>query len=249
MRLVLMAAVLAAATAFASAADTTTTAKARHAATAKKKKKAGKPDHWHQRVKDIRAELKALPPETSNTIVMVGDSITEGFKRANDIHELNGHTVINEGISGDQVDRPSSGTGVTFRVPLIAKAKPEVVFVQIGINDFWGGKEEVPDVAQQYEKMLKMMRSAMPNTRIVVVSLFPTAKKNAYLNPKVNEFNKLLPGMAKSINADYLDLHSRLTDAKGELKDEYTVDGVHFKPPAYTVWIDAMKQETANLAK
>lgn len=242
-----MAMVIAASTAFAFAADTATTASTAAPATAKKKK--AKTDHWHQRMKDMRAELKALPADTSNTIVMVGDSITEGFKHANDIHELNGHTVINEGISGDQVDRPSSGTGVTYRIPLIAKAKPAVVFVQIGINDFWGGKEEVPDVAQQYTKMLKMMRTAMPNTRIVVISLFPTAKKNAYLNPKVNEFNKLLPGMAKAVHADYLDLHSKLTDSKGELKDEYTVDGVHFKPPGYTVWIDALKQETANLAK
>jgi lysophospholipase L1-like esterase len=117
----------------------------------------------------------------------------------------------------------------------------------IGINDFWG-TQTAQESAVQYRALLKELREKLPAAQIVVESLFPTLNKEE-VNKKVVELNKMLPDLAKSINADYLDVYSKLVDVKGDLKAEYSRDGVHLKPPAYDVWIDTMKTKLSDAKK
>ena len=38
------------------------------------------------------------------------------------------------------------------------------------------------------------------------------------------------------MKVEYIDLHSLMKDEKGELKAEFTGDGIHIKEPAYQIW-------------
>jgi predicted MPP superfamily phosphohydrolase len=144
--------------------------------------------HFGKRMVEIEKDLAELPAETTGTIVMVGDSITEHFFRKEVMPDsIHGIKVLNQGISGDQVDRPTSGTGVTHRMEQIKRAKPAVVFVMIGINDFWGGKEKPEQVIPQYEKMFSMLKETVPGARIVVQSVLPSSQDKANLNPYVDQ--------------------------------------------------------------
>jgi len=240
MRLPLLLSLLLAGSLACAAGTTTTVSSTNTSTTAAKKKK--KPDHWHARVKQIKAELNKLPAGTSNTIVLLGDSITERFKTSRDLHEMDGHLVINEGIGGDQIVRTKAKTGVIHRLDLVAQAKPAVVFVMIGTNDFGTGKKGVDEVLVQYNHMLQLLRAAVPDARIIVVSTFPTVGRGDR-NDKIKALNAKLPAFAKQVHGEYLDMFSRLADKDGHLKAEYSIDGVHPKPPAYDIWIAAMKQK------
>lgn len=221
------------------AASTSETAKP------KKKKKVPATTRFETRTAQMKADIKALPEETTGTIVMVGDSITEGFFNQKQMPEkIHGVLVVNQGISGDQIDRPTSGTGVTHRLDLVRQAKPAVVCVMIGVNDFWGGKETVEEVLPQYEKMFAGLKQAAPNAKFVWQSVLPTSMKNAYLNPSVNRLNARIKELAAQAGDTYLDLHPIMTDANGELKAEYTNDGVHLNPEAYQAWL---KELTSTL--
>jgi len=201
-----------------------------------------------ERISEIKKEIAALPADTTGTIVMLGDSITQGFFNKDYMPEkINGLEVVNEGISGDQIDKPTSGTGVVTRLDLVKQAKPAIVFVLIGINDMWGGKEDPKSVIPQYEDMVDKLKSAVPDARIVLQSILPTSKKNAYLNEGVDLANNRIQELAKENDLVWLDLHPIMEDEKGELKDAYTGDGVHLTPEAYAAWLKKLNEVSAEL--
>ncbi len=222
--------------------STTTTAAGQTTPTARSHWNAK--DHFHTRVAQIRDDIANLPSGTTGTIVMLGDSLTEQFFRQKQMSaEINGLTVVNQGISGDQIDRPTSGTGVTHRIELVAEAKPAVVFVMIGTNDFWGGREEPDEVIPQYTKMFRMLKEAAPKARFVWQSLLPASGDKAHLNSKIDELNAHIASLAAEAGDVYVDLHPELEDANGELRAEFTNDGVHLTPAAYQVWLKVIREQ------
>lgn len=226
-------------------AQTTATASAGTTSTVVAKK-----SHFENRIDQIRADLAEMSPETTGTIVMVGDSITEGFFGTGTMSKtIGGIPVMNQGISGDQIDHVTSGTGVTTRIDLIKQARPAVVFVMIGVNDFWGGKETPEDVLPQYEKMFSLLKTALPDTPIVLQSVLPTSMKNAYLNDSVDKLNARAKQLAEESGASYLDLHPVMEDENGELKAEFTGDGVHLNAAAYAAWLTVLEEEIARILK
>lgn len=204
--------------------------------------------HFAKRIAVFKEDLAELPADTTGTIVMVGDSITEAFTRSGVLPEkIHGIRILNQGISGDQVDRPTSGTGVTHRMEYIEQAKPALVFVMIGINDFWGGKEKPEEVIPQYEKMFGMLKDTVPNAKIVVQSVLPTSQEKSNLNPYVDQLNARTKELAEESGDMYLDLHPLMEDEKGELKAEYTGDGVHLNEEAYNVWLKKLEEVIPQL--
>lgn len=209
-------------------------------------------DHptFNQRIPEIIKAVEKLPDSTTGTIVMVGDSITHGFFRGKHMPEkLHGLPVINQGISGDRIDRPDANSGVTKRVGLIVDARPAAVFVMIGINDYWGGKGTPEEVIPRYEAMFKMIKTALPDTPIVWQSVLPTGKDNAYMNPSVDLLNEKIKSWAEAAGDTYLDLHPVMEDEKGELKEDFSGDGVHLSKEAYDVWLQELNKVLPTVLK
>ncbi|WP_315817085.1 hypothetical protein [Paraflavitalea speifideaquila] len=49
--------------------------------------------------------------------------------------------------------------------------------------------------------------------------------------------------LADKYKLTYINLHEVFADANGDLKKEYTADGIHLKPAAYVLWIDFLKKK------
>src|SRR5688572_1345632 len=75
---------------------------------------------YYERCDKMKADIAALPAGTTSTVVLLGDSITQ----AHPAKELAGFPVVNEGIGGDQIDNPTSGTGARTRLSIVAEARP-----------------------------------------------------------------------------------------------------------------------------
>jgi lysophospholipase L1-like esterase len=58
----------------------------------------------------------------------------------------------------------------------------------------------------------------------------------------VLDFNKRLQKLAKEFGYDYIDLHSLMADERGELKAEFTADGLHLNEAAYDVWLGEVER-------
>ena len=149
-------------------------------------------------------------------------------------------SVINRGISGDVIE------GVYNRIDDIAEEKPNKIYLMIGTNDIINNKDiKVSELWASYEKLIKKIRSDVPKAYLYIQSTLPLNPKSKYyegFNPKVEELNKLLAANTGKYNYIYLDIAEQMKDDKGDLKAEYTTDGVHLSANGYFVWATQLAQ-------
>ena len=142
--------------------------------------------------------------------------------------------IINRGISGDVVK------GVRQRLDEIADDRPMKIFLITGTNDFVNDNNvQAIDVWADYENLIKDIRTLFPSTRLYVQSTLPLNPKSKFYldnNAKIAELNKLLFGAAERYGYFYLDIATLLSDENGDLRDEYTTDGIHLSAAGYFVW-------------
>ena len=176
------------------------------------------------------------PPK--NATVFLGNSITE---RGAWGELLSGQPIMNRGIGGDNT------FGVLARLEAIAKAKPKKLFLLIGINDLSRGlPKEV--ILNNYNRILTYLTTHTPKTKIYIQSVLPLYEpytKEAYLKNKKDSILNLNVGIkqvAAKFNLTYINLHEIFADENGDLKKEYTADGIHLKPAAYVLWVDFLKK-------
>lgn len=195
-------------------------------------KKPVNPDVYYAR----RATLFDQLPVYSSDIIMLGNSLTDGAEW-NELFD-NCH-VKNRGIVGDIIP------GFMERMEPILKGQPRKIFIMGGINDI-SHKVSADSVASAMNEMLTLIQTRCPNTQIYVESILPFNnevrlwKSLQGLEPVVPEANAKLKELCESKNIPFIDLYSLMVDEKGNLKAEYTNDGLHLMGPAYLVWRDAL---------
>lgn len=189
--------------------------------------------HWENRVKAFKEQNLAL-----QNVVLLGDSITEGFEIA---RLLPGRRVLNRGIGADIIGNdlpPTDPRGLLRRLDAsVFDCAATDVFLLIGINDLNIG-HTVDQLEAGYRELLARIKAGAPTVRVHVQSVLPTRGDHARQNAPVRAFNERLRKLAAEFGYDYLDLHTLLRDERGELKSEFTDDGLHLKEPAYRLWRD-----------
>ena len=56
-----------------------------------------------------------------------------------------------------------------------------------------------------------------------------------------------LRDLAARLGATYLDVGARLTDASGDLSEQFTADGVHWEAARYALWRESLLPLIPNL--
>jgi lysophospholipase L1-like esterase len=187
--------------------------------------------HYANRVAAFREQNLAY-----QNVVLVGDSITEGF----DVKKyFPGRRVLNRGIGADVIGNAlpeSDKRGILRRMDeSVFDCSARDVFLLIGINDLGSGR--TPDVMENgYREILEQIKKRAPDIRVHVESVLPCRDRYAKHNANVKDFNSRLEKLAHEFDYDYIDLHSKMTDENGELKKELTADGLHLKDPGYKIW-------------
>jgi lysophospholipase L1-like esterase len=194
--------------------------------------------HWTNRVKEFRDQNKQFKAQklASPNVILLGDSITEGFSVKK---YFPNHPVLNRGISADVIGNKlprEDNRGILRRLnESVFDCVPDDVFVLIGINDL--GMGHSPEVIEAgYRELLEQVKKHAPSVHVHVQSVLPTRDHYAHHNDNVSDVNKRLQKLAQDFGYDYIDLHSKMIDDKGELKKEFTADGLHLKDPGYKVW-------------
>ncbi len=183
-----------------------------------------KPSH-----RSIRQGMFALSQIDFATVVMLGDSLTEGGQWS----EITGCPyVANRGIGSDD------SAGVVRRLDEVTKLKPSAVFLMIGVNDVASGvpTETIVDNVRQTIKTLTKARAQVYLTLVLPVAQIFTRK----INPKITELNAAYVALAKETKATLVDFRSEMRNEDGYLRDELTIDGIHLIPDGYRMWRDAV---------
>lgn len=193
-------------------------------------------EYWDQ-----RTSLFELLPVHEEDIVFLGNSITDG----GEFNELFGtDNILNRGIRSDVI------TGVEKRLGQVTGGKPAKIFLLIGINDISHGLS-VDELARRYDRLVKKIREESPGTRLYVQSVMPvnnSLKRYKALYGKeetIRQLNERIHRIADERGAVWVDLWPLLADANGNLKREFTNDGLHLNGRGYRVWTDGIR----NLVK
>jgi len=158
-------------------------------------------------------------------IIFIGDSLTEYYDWQ---ARFSAHQVLNLGLSGETVQ----GLSVRVRRIIGTASAPNVLFVMTGINNL---TMEDFDILDEYKKMLRNLKTAFPSTSIVIQSILPV---NMWAdNKKIEDINRELKAIARSMKLSFLDVYASFIDQDGNLRDECLLeDGVHLSEKGYEVW-------------
>ena len=128
--------------------------------------------------------------------------------------------------------------------------EPSCVFINIGTNDMreWeDGSDWLTHLLDNYDQILKLSRQRLPQTRFYLMAYYPVnaavpAAQGAaayMLKVRTNEnialANSRVAVLAEKYGYQFIDVNQGLTDEKGNLKAEYTIEGIHMYSNAYQV--------------
>lgn len=192
--------------------------------------------NWYYEARmDLFNQLNNQPAD----ILFLGNSITE----RGEWHELlPGRKIANRGIGGDNT------FGVLARLDGVIKQQPKKIFLLIGINDIGRGlPTEV--ILSNYRQIVAKLTQGLPGAKLIIQSVLPMNEGKLpydYLKGKAEKIKALNEGIviiAKEFKLTYLNLHELFADEKGELKADYTKDGIHIEPAAYVDWVNWLKKK------
>lgn len=176
--------------------------------------------------------------DDSLNIIFIGDSLIEYFDWQQRFPQ---HQVLNLGISGETVQ------GLSARVRRIigTAAAPDVLFIMTGINNL---AMDDFKILEEYERLLKSLKTAFPSTKIVVQSILPVTIWAD--NKQLEEINRQLKGIAKTLKIAFLDIYTLFIDSGGSPRCEYLLeDGVHLSKKGYEIWSDKLDDFISHLLR
>jgi lysophospholipase L1-like esterase len=173
--------------------------------------------------------------------ILAGDSLSLWFPPE---FLPEGKNWLNQGISGE------TSNGLLKRLKIFDRTQPEVIFVMIGINDLIRGISDRVILDNQ-QQIISYLRKTHPTAQIVVQSILPHGAEEitwqgrekllAVTNSRIRKLNQQLQSISNKKGVKYLDLYPLFTNKQGNLRREFTTDGLHLSPEGYIVWRSALQ--------
>ena len=188
-------------------------------------------EHWRERTAIFKEELKTLE---KGGIVFLGNSITEGFEFDKYFTKLK---IINLGINSDHID------GLIERIQYsVIDLQPSKLFILIGINDI-GAQDSDSTILTNYKKLLKIIATNIPDTKVFVHSILPTTAQWKNCPPeKIVRLNHQINELVIQHKFTWIDIYSLFVNKNSFLKSDLTRDGLHLNHKGYLVWANELNR-------
>ena len=145
--------------------------------------------------------------------------------------------VINFGVEGSaQLPDGQMIAGVKKLIDEVISWRPKVVVLYVGENDLWVGNspEEVHGAIREVTKQLE---AALPEVRIVYISLKPSPRRWNIVGEIVAVDRMLQEDAWTDPRLSFADVFSWMLDERGEVRsDLFTPDGLHMNEFGYAIW-------------
>jgi lysophospholipase L1-like esterase len=177
---------------------------------------------FQERAQEVFRKLPSRPGE----VIFAGDSLIA----AGPWSEFYS-TIHNRGIGGETT------SGLLGRLDEITEDRPRRLILLIGANDLAAAVAPARVVAN-YRAILERVRAESPATEVVAIGLLPINRTipngPSYTLTEVQEVNRRLKELVGEFpRARFLDLTDLMTDEAGNLRPEYTPDGLHLTTEGY----------------
>ena len=181
-----------------------------------------------------------------NRIVLVGDSITEGWTEFNPgfFQENN---MVNRGISGQTTPQ------MLIRLKQDAiHLDPKIIIINGGTNDIWGNTgPSTPEMI--IDNLCSMAEIASKNNIQVVLStilpVYQYPDRDDIIDPPktISFINSVLQDYCNKNSLAFLDYFSPMADEKKGLRSDYGTDGVHPNKQGYSVMEQVAREPISGI--
>ncbi len=184
-------------------------------------------------------------------ILFTGSSLMEQFP-INELLMSSGMTqvIYNRGIGGFTTDDM-----LQYMEEMVYGTEPSRIFINIGTNDISRPEYRLETLMANYRKILTQIRERLPQAEITLMAYYPVnetdklpdslmaaemfATRN---NENIALANQAVEKLAKELGCQFINVNDGLTDERGKLKKEFTIEGIHMYANGYQVVLDNMKK-------
>lgn len=178
-------------------------------------------------------------------LLFIGDSITQGWEGSGakvwkEFYDK--RNAVNLGIGGDRTQH------VLWRLDHgnIEGIKPKLAVLMIGTNN--SGSNTSEQIAAGVTAIVEKLRTKLPETKVLVLGIFPRGENNEHKQRKVNAgANEIISKLADDKNVFYLDIGPKFTDASGNLSKEVMPDLLHLNEKSYQIWAESIEESVKKL--
>jgi lysophospholipase L1-like esterase len=194
------------------------------------------PTYEQWRILMAREAAIAAKEPTQQLGVLLGDSLSLWFP--SDRLPPQPQTWLNQAISGDTT------RGILRRLSDFAATRPRVIYLMAGINDLKQGATDT-EILGNIRQIMTQLQQTQPQAKVIVQSVLPTRSVIAS-SDRITQLNRQLKALSTRNGAYFLDLATQMADSAGNLRQDFTTDGLHLSAQGYAVWQSIlMKAEVA----
>lgn len=174
-------------------------------------------------------------------VIFIGDSITQGWEgEGKEIWARNyaPYNAVNLGIGGDRTQH------VLYRLDNgnLKGLKPKAAVVMIGTNNSNGEDNSVEQIAQGITAIVQKLREKLPNTKVLLIPIFPRGENPNPQRGKINQVNQIVQNLADGEKVIWVDFGHRFVTAEGRIPRDLMPDYLHLSSKAYGIWADALAE-------
>ena len=210
---------------------------------------------WYKRHAEVLAVKDSINPE----IILIGNSITHFWGGVPAVRYADGkfripngpqsyanlfgsYRVLNMGFGWDRTQN------VLWRLDHgeLDGLHPRLVVINIGTNNTSETENArintASEIVEGIEAVCRRVRSKIPNTKILVMAIFPREKDPAASRRiLINEINKRLVNFTTTQKISFLDAGPKMLNADGTFVEGMMLDFTHPSEKGYTIWADALR--------
>ncbi|MCA9095808.1 MAG: GDSL family lipase [Planctomycetaceae bacterium] len=196
---------------------------------------------WEKRHELINERAKAGNVD----VLFVGDSITQGWEgnAAAKVWEkyFGDLKPMNAGISGDRTQH------VLWRLQNgnLENISPKLMVMMIGTNN--AGSDSAADIAAGIKEIVKYYRDARPDSKVLLLAIFPRSEKPDERRAVVAEASKLAADVADGKMVHYLDIGEKFLQTDGTISKDIMPDFLHLSEAGYTIWAESITPKIKEL--
>jgi lysophospholipase L1-like esterase len=196
-------------------------------------------ESWWQERHTLLNQRAAEAGESAE-VIFIGDSITQGWEGAGaevwarSYAPLN---AVNLGIGGDRTQH------VLWRLQNgnLEGLNPKAAVVMIGTNNSNGEDNSVSQIADGIAAIVRELRTRLPDTKILLVAIFPRSENPTAHRGKVLSVNQVIRNLADDDQVLWVDFGHKFVDAQGLIPTELMPDYLHLSPNGYELWAKSLE--------
>jgi len=196
-------------------------------------------ERWRQ----MHAGQAARAAQGDIDVMFLGDSLTEMWPKTLWERNFGGLKAANFGIGGDHTGN------VLWRLqdPAVARIKPKVVVLMIGVNNINLCQESADEVFNGVLAVVTKLRQQYPVARILLNAVLPEGAPESDERQRITALNRKIRTLDDGKAVFFHDYGPRFTGEGGVLSREMQPDLLHLSDKGYAILADAIRPDIERL--